>query len=179
MGGAVATPIGFLVGLFWHIKSEKETDVKSYRTVVFLGLIAFLIGGMAVFFEIPRSMKEMELLESFKKLDSSNVKQILVFDRYGEQLIKKITEPKVIKEFTTSSIDTKGYSPNHPQYDSTWYVVVDSDVQSELECHYQKGLSSTLIGTFVEKDGLSWKVYGSFSNSKLRNWFEKYVESSR
>ena len=175
MGGAVATPLGYIVGLIWHIKAQ--TEQKAYRTVIFFGILAIFLGAFAVFFEIPRSMQEMKNIESFQKLGSKKINQIIIFDEYGEKIVKKINDPIALNEFKSACAVTKGNMPNHPHYTSSWYIQVVADTKVELECHYQEGRPSMLIGYFVRKEGSSTYFYGSFYNTLLRKWFGKYVEN--
>jgi hypothetical protein len=175
MGGAVATPIGFIIGLIWHVRAHEEP--KPYRTVIFMGFLALLLGVAVIFYEIPRSIQEMKYLETFQNMKSKNINQIVVYDEYGDKLVKKISDPTVLNEFKSACTFTNGNTPNHPLYTASWYVQILAGETIEIECHYQEGRPSLLIGYFVKKVGSSTSFYGSFYNAKLRGWFEKYVEN--
>jgi hypothetical protein len=175
VGGVVATPIGFILGVIWHVRVQDES--KAYRTVIFFGIIVTFLGGILVFSEIPRYIQEMRSLETFQNMASKDIDQIVIYDEHGRNVIKKIVDPKTLNEFKSACDVSRGFNQMPLHFTSSWYVQIFSDEIIELECHYEKERPSWLIGHFVKKSGLSTSRIGGFYNTKLRGWFKNYVEN--
>jgi len=176
IGGALATPVGFLVGLWWQLSSPERRGKTPILPVVFLGLLAFGLGAFTLFGTLPRLDEEAERLNALASLPEDSLNGVIFYDRYGREKLLGITEKEALRGFVLACRDTKGYSPNHPRYERSWYAVIDGPETIELECHYEERWPDRVVGYFVAKHGNSTRYYGSFISADLRPWFEKYVE---
>ncbi|HIJ65076.1 MAG TPA: hypothetical protein HPP77_03925 [Candidatus Hydrogenedentes bacterium] len=177
LGAATAMPVGFLLGTLWHFASFECRDARSVMVIVFLGFMCICLGVVAVGFELPRIKSEMAALSALKQLDPAFAKQIVVFDKYGEDKIKEIRSPETIAAFAAALADSVGHSPNHPHYSHSWYVVAEGDRQRlESEFHFNPKFPNSVIGDFVSKSGNTTACGGTFRSENLRSWFEANIE---
>ena len=173
IGGAIATPIGFVFGLSWQLINPARRSEMPVQTTVFIGVIAVVLGGIAVFQEIPDLTKENKLLASLKSIECNSIKQIRITNIDDDKLVKVIESRDAIKEFCMACSDVHGNMLNHPSYISSWYVVIEGKPVFELECNFEKSNKAELIGQFVEKKDNLTRYYGSFASINMRDWFNK------
>jgi len=178
IGGALATPVGFLVGLWWQLSSPERRKSTPILVVAFFGLLAFGLGASALFGTLPSLEEEAERLNALASLPEDSLNRMTFYDRYGREKLLTIVEEEALHGFLLACRDVEGYSPNHPRYDRSWYVVIDGPETIELECHYEDRWPDKVVGYFVAKHGNSTRYYGSFISADLRPWFERYVEGA-
>lgn len=178
LGGAIGSPVGFILGIGWHLLTAEGRAKTPLGTTLFLGVLAFALGAAACFQVLPHMRGEMQRLRAIKALDASKISSVSVFDRYGESRIAEFSSPSTIREFALSCRDAEGYSPNHPHYVASWYIVIAGTDPSEIECHYEAGRGQMVVGYFVAKSGTTTRYYGTFSSRNLRKWFEKHLRES-
>lgn len=175
MGGALAGPVGFVIGWRWQRADDERWRTTPKGLVAFLGLLAAAVAAMCVVFAIPDAHETMRRLDRLTHLDASTVRRIEVYDRYGSKLIRAVDEPALIREFTDACRDAEGHMPNHPRYTQYWYVVVEGDRRQEYMCHFERNRPTQLDGDFVHQQGNTTTYYGSFTSVRLRSWFETHV----
>lgn len=176
VGGALATPVGYFVGLWWHL-TAKQND-RAIGTTVFLGIIAVGIGAFAALFALPESIREMDNLNRVRILNPRKIEKISIYDKYGEKHLMDLREPQIISAFTAACRDIQGDDSSRPAYSASWYLIIYGETKIELECHYQNDGTGKVMGHFVKKGNKSTRVYGRFNSLKLREWFEKNVLKS-
>jgi len=174
IGGALATPIGFGLWLAWQRKGRDVKPAAPPGETVFVGVLALILGGAALAF-LPHMLREMDLLKSLRELDASQVRRISVFGADGSMCVAHIESREAIAEFVRCCRDVEGYAPGKARYRRSWYIVLTSAPPLELECHYEYGRPSVVVGDFVTKSGNSTSYHGSFSSQRLRGWFEKHL----
>lgn len=178
IGGALATPVGFVVGLCWQVGRAEQRAATPIGLTLFLGLLAAFVGGFAFLVELPRMRREMRRLPELRALDARDIGQISVFDRYGEKQLLLIDDPAVISDFAQACRDVEGNSPSHPRYTASWYVVISGPKCYELEFHFEAGRPREVVGYFVRKEGNTTWFFGSFASRQLRVWFREHVRSA-
>jgi hypothetical protein len=178
LGGALATPVGFLVGLWWQLSHSERRRTTPISAVVFLGVLAFALGALALLWELPQLQDEARRIRTLSSLPEGSLSRITFFDKYGEDLLLTITDEEALRGFVLACRDVEGYSPNHPRYEQSWYVILDGAQSIELECHYEDRWPEKVVGYFVAKSGNSTRYYGSFISETLRAWFRKYVQGT-
>jgi hypothetical protein len=176
MGAALATPVGYFVGLWWHLTAKQ--DNRAIGTTIFLGIIAVGIGASVALFFLPESIREMEYLNRVRVLNPREIEKISIYDKYGEKHLMDLENPQIISAFTTACTDIQGDDSTRPVYSASWYLIIYGETKMELECHYQDDGSGRVMGNFVKKRDKSTRVYGRFSSLKLREWFDKNVLKS-
>ncbi len=175
LGAGIATPIGFVVGLLWQLSRVERRKTTPRVLTIFIGLLAAWLGATTAFFDVPRARDEMRRLDHLRRLATSGINQILVFDRYGKEKLQTVRGEAALLSFVEACRDVAGNSPNHPTYTHSWYLVVVGQQALELECHYEAGRSEEVVGCFVRKSGNTTFYYGSFAGRRLRGWFEKFI----
>lgn len=118
-------------------------------------------------------------LHKLKSIKPDTVAQISIFDKDGETLLKVVTKKELISEFAEACKDVRIYSPNHPTYTDSWYVVIDMGTEHgvhEVECHFELHRPKNLDGYLVVKAADTTRCLGSFTSVNLRGWFERHVK---
>lgn len=178
LGGALATPVGFLVGLWWQLSRQERRRTTSFSAVVFLGALAFALGASASFWTLPRLQDEARRIKTLSSLPEGSLNSITFCDRRSSDVLLTVTDEEALRKFVLACRDVEGYSPNHPRYNQSWYVILDGAESIELECHYEDRWPEKVVGYFVTKSGNSTLYYGSFISDMLRPWFRRYVEGT-
>jgi hypothetical protein len=176
LGGCLATPLGFFVGLLWHLSEPQRRRGTRVEVVVFLGVIAVGLGAAALVGSLPEMAKEMTSLGALQTLPDGAIERISVYDRYGETLLLQIDDKTALSGFVLACRNAKGYLPNHPVYAESWYLVLQGEQRVELECHYQQGDPDEVVGYFVRKTRNSTSYFGTFISRDLRPWFQQHIE---
>ena len=179
IGGALATPVGFLAGLWWQFSNRKRRRVTPLLVVVGLGLLALVGAPIGAVIEIGCQKDLARRLDALTSLPQDSLKRIAFWDRYGRERLLTIQDQAILGDFVRACRDAKGYSPNHPRYEPSWYVVLDGKDTLELICHYEDRWPNNVVGYFVRKQGDSTHFHGSFISENLRPWFEKHVENMK
>lgn len=178
IGGALATPVGFVVGLCWQIRRAERRAATPIGLTLFLGLLAAFVGGFASLVNLPRMREEMRRLGELRALDARDIGQISVFDRYGKRQLLLIDDPAVISDFAQACRDVEGDSPSHPRYTASWYVVISGPRRYEFEFHFEAERPREVVGYFVRKEGNTTWFFGTFASRLLRAWFREHVRSA-
>lgn len=178
IGGALATPLGFVVGLCWQVGRAERRAATPIGLTLFLGFLAAFVGGFALVVVFPRMREEMRRLAELRALHAGDIGQISVFDRYGKRQLVLIADPAVISDFAEACRDVEGDSPSHPRYTASWYVVIDGRERHEFEFHFEAERPREVVGYFVRKEGNTTRFSGSFASKLLRAWFNEHVRSA-
>jgi len=176
IGGAVAAPIGFLVGLWWQLSNRERRRRTPVLFLVGLGLLVLIGSLIGAVSEIPWQRAFARRLNAFTSLPQNSLKRITFWDKYGRDELLTIRDENALRDFVLACRDSDGYSPNHPRYNRSWYVVLEGEQTIELMCHYESLKQDKVVGYFVRKQGDWTRYYGSFTSENLRPWFKKYVE---
>ncbi|MFC1806423.1 hypothetical protein ACFL09_05525, partial [Planctomycetota bacterium] len=113
-----------------------------------------------------------------RSLTGGAVRAIVVYDKYGWEELKRITDRTALDDFVGRLADAQHHRPNHPVYFASWYVVVETEdgSQIELECHYENQWRDKVVCYRVIKEGNTTHYYGTFISAQLRPWFEQHVK---
>jgi len=71
LGGAIASPIGFVLGLGWQLLDLERRGKTPVPTTGFLGILAIGVAASACFGVLPHMQAEMQYLQALKTLDGS------------------------------------------------------------------------------------------------------------
>ena len=175
VGGAVATPVGFAVGLYWHLASRPRPMTPKVL-VTFLGLIAVVIGGASIFVGLKMSAA-MKNLAALRSLPPGSITRIVVYGKYGDGKLFEISDPSILIAFEKACTDVEGYSPNHPSYSDSWRIELIGESQKTLNCHYRRGAPNRVCGKIVRTKGISAGLFGSFQSVQLRKWWASFIEN--
>ncbi len=175
IAGVLALGLGFGIGLPWHLANAQRRSSTSLAAAILLGVVSMVSCISHLCITVPRARDEMRRLESLRALNAARIRRILVFDRYGEKIIVVVNDRVPIKEFTDACRDAEPYSPDHPGYYKTWYVVLEGSARHELTCSLVRQRPSQVVGAFVHKEGSRTWGYGNFASTQLRRWFQKHV----
>ena len=170
-------PAGFLVGLLWQISDRQRRRQTPLLAVLFLGFLAVVMAPLGAFDEIRWQVDFEKRLNALTSLSDHSVEKATFCDKYGRQELLEIADEVILAEFALACRDAEGYSPNHPRYKPSWYVVLEGPQRMELMCHYEDRWPDKVVGYFVAKRGNTTRYYGSFISKDLRPWFDTYVES--
>lgn len=177
-GGATATLPGFAVGLAWQLKSTKDRGLWT-SVAWFLGIISFVLTAVAIGFVFPMMRGEMRLIRATAEMPAEALYRIDVFDEDGNKMIASISDAESLQAFARGIADVVGYTPNHPMYSHSWYVVVYGAARHEFQLHLDPNVPQYVDGRFValSKSGGSTSIwsYGSFRSKGLRPWVEKHL----
>jgi hypothetical protein len=176
IGGGVAAPIAFPLGLWWQLASRERRRRTRLDLVLALGILACIVAPISSLNAMRSERAFQARLCEFRALSADSIKRITCCDKYGREELLTTEDPEVLGAFARTCRDAKGYSPNHPHYRESWYVVVEGDETLELMCHFQQGHDEELVGYFVRKRGDSTSHRGSFISTDLRPWFELHVD---
>ena len=116
VGGAVSEFVGFSFGLLWQISNTTRRKETPIFITLFIGMLTIILLATAIFHELPRMNKEMQLLNKLKSIGNTQIEKIEIFSEDGNDRIKIINDAKVIAEFTSACGKIKGFSPNHPEH---------------------------------------------------------------
>ena len=176
IGGTVAAPVGFLLGLWWQLASRHRRRRTRLDLVLLIGVLTCIVAPISSLAAMRSERDFQSRLDAFRALPADSVQRITCYDKYGREKLLTIKDPEALEAFTRACRDAKGYSPNHPHYWESWYVVLEGEKTIELVCHFQQGRGNQLVAYFVRKRGDSTTYSGSFISTDLRPWFEKHVE---
>ena len=170
--GAASLP-GFILGALWHVRT---LGWREMPLLGFLGVLALLCTGFVVGVFLPRSLRERDSIAELARLQAADVRRIEIQVLRGSGNALTVTDGDAIAAFVRASADVEKYSPNHPQYLSSWYVVLLGPIRREYELHLRTGDPSRVFGSFVEKHGDTSYYHGSFQSQGLRSWVSRYLE---
>ena len=175
LGGALAAPIGFALGLLWQYWSPERRQSIPVYPAVFLGVIATVLGASALFIELPEMQREMELIRSLRRVQASEIRRIEFFDRYGEKRLGTVDTPSAIARFAAACRDVEGHTPVSPSYAAEWYVRLVGTEPDELLCRFDRSDPCEVVGNFVTKRGRAIFYHGRFRSRQMRRWFEEHA----
>jgi hypothetical protein len=209
IGGGLVAPAGFLGGLWWQLASPRRRHKTRLDVLLLLAVLACGAAPVSALDEMRSERDFQARLDTFRTLPASSIRQITCYDKYGGEELLTIEDPDVLRAFAVACRDAKGYSPNHPRYFESWYIVVTFDAVPdpnrspgskpndtpaadrpvgrdlhgrngpdhplELECHFEQGRGTQLVGYFVRKRGSVTGYSGSFISTDLRPWFERHI----
>ncbi|MCP4401122.1 MAG: hypothetical protein GY801_27970 [bacterium] len=177
-GAVVSAPVGFGVGLWWHLGAR---DPHSPLPTTLLGFLGVLVVGIALFgwLEFPRMRREMLLLQEAQQVTPAHIQQISLRGNRGTTMRAHITDREAIQGFVDATRDAQGYSPNHDQSTIGWLVTFEGQITYAYLCYVTPKHPAWAICRFIQShDGNienGYSVYGTFSSVRLRRWFKQYV----
>jgi hypothetical protein len=175
LGGAVASPVGFVLGLAWHLSKSSRRKTTPVILTVCLGLFTFVVGTIALFETLPSMRIEVNLLQDLKQLEASHITSISIFeDDFGKKKLVALNDRETINDFVSACRDAQGYSPSHDRHGSEWFLELHGASWSQFRFYTNPKYPELVIGNFVAKEGnKDWSYgYGYFSSKRLREWFE-------
>ncbi len=177
IGLAVGTIAGLCVGLVWRLpRAIPETNRCRLPLFLTVGLAAVLITA-GLWFVACRQAGQARLLERLTHLQPTDVLQITISRKGDSRSARVIEDQSLIREFLEACRDAQSFAPNHPSYQSTWLVTIQTKEVLQLECSYEASHSDLVIGSFIRAHGSSTSYYGSLSSRGLRLWFDRHVLS--
>jgi hypothetical protein len=177
IGGALVAPVGFLAGLWWQLASRDRRRKTRLDVLLFVAVLTCGAAPIATVNAISSERHFQARLDAFRALPAGSITRITCYDECGREKLLTIEDPEALGAFARACRDAKGYSPNHPRYWESCYVVIEGEETIELKCHFQQDRADQLVAYFVRKRGDSTRYRGSFISTNLRPWFEKYVEN--
>ncbi len=173
-GAALCAPVGFLLGLYWHVRQRPSSSPLPTTLLVFIG---FLVVSIAVFGGLsrPRLRREMRLLEETQQLNAAAIQRIVLADADQRTRYATIDNQVAIQAFVAASRDAHGYAPNHDQPTVLWYVRIEGQNPYEYRCYVTAKYPNDVICRFIRTRDQRMSAYGCFSSTLLRSWFAQYL----
>jgi hypothetical protein len=177
-GAAFSAPVGFLIGLYWHMTQRSSS---SSLPTTLLGFIGFLVVSIAVFggVSLPRLLQEMRLLEETQQLNAAAIQRIVLTDEERQKTYVTIENQTEIDAFVDASRDAHGYAPNHDRPTVVWYVRIEGQTPYEYRCYVTTKYPNDVICRFIQSRERRISAYGCFSSTQLRPWFAHYLSFAK
>ena len=172
MGAALASGPGLLAGILWHRSDPLRRKSTSAGYLVYLGVLAILIVGGAIFMVGPHFREQARLLEKVKTIPAGSVRRVLVYEDRRATRAVVIEDEAALAGFVAALRDAKDYYPNHPVVLRSWHVVADG-LEFEMRCSCERGRPGEVTGYFL----VGSRCYGNFRSRGLRKWFDEHIRA--
>lgn len=179
LGGALASPLGLLgaIAFVWR-REKKHRRIMLGILFFFLG-IQSLVATSALFIDVPLLLKHRERIDHMRSLGPGDIARMEIYDDAAREpeLLKTITDRDVLDTFSAAVADLDPWSPQHPDYEGEWYVVLESEKKVELKLYLVRDAPGTVFGKFVRRRGSRTTYYGGFQSRGLYPWLKQVVQA--
>lgn len=131
-----------------------------------------------------RKQHEGQLAEGQRKLSrmlafsADDVANIVIYDRYGRETWATVENKKDVSNFLQNISGLTDWSPNHPSFDRSYYVILNSvgSEKFEFEMHLKASSDPTVYIHQVRKEGNSTYYLGRKKSKTLKAWLDSCFE---
>lgn len=177
IGGAVATPAGFAIGLGWYFLKVRRLTLLPGLLLAGLALVSLFLGGSGVM-EYRAAMRANEVAADLRSLPADAFDRIEVRHEYRDELLFTIDDPEALKAFARGLADSEDYKPNHPRYTDSWHLRTVGRREYEIYCHFQEAHPDAVVVSVIVSDSLLFPNKATLISRNLRPWFEEHVVQS-
>lgn len=148
------------------------TLVKNKRDIMKTALISIsmiCVSLILIYFLVSRE----ESKDVGIKIAPENISRIILYDKYGRDLIREISDENLISKFRLGINDAKRHYPNHPSYTHSWYLKLEGDKFVEFEFHLTSDFPKSVIIYSVLKQGNQTSYLGVYKSNSLKKWVDE------
>ena len=127
---------------------------------------------------------ERQLAEGQRKLSRmltlspDDVANIVIYDRYGREAWATVADKKDVSNFLEDMSRITAWSPNHPSFDRSYYVVLNSvgSEKFEFEMSLKPSSDVSVYIHLVRKEGNTTYYLGTKKSATLKAWLDSCLE---